>query len=468
MSRDARTVIIFNIPPNFGSSDLRRFFTTFAEAEKFECFHFKRRPENKLTGFKRECFVKGGGEASAENTVALAVLRLKDYLKPFLDYYHLRHWTDRKNEDLTSRCLCFPVLSSEADDGTTVSTAARSLVQLTNLSELRSPPNIAPLGNVGTPTSFFLQAINECRLSPKVIAKLGLDFQQSKRTFSQVAPPPNVTDGGSKKHNRVLLDRVRQSSSKLKTSSHKKAKVSGSNDITEDSSEEKLGDKQENSNSDLEYEEEEWDRHRALHNDVSARRVVDNIEDLNDQPGTKERLFEEKMEVTWDKGSSGLVFYTDAQFWREAEAQEEAEDADDWDVDTSEYFQEGAGDKDARDAASMRKFDDLYSGKRHESAFTAATTGGFEKHTKGIGRKLMETAGWKDGQGLGKNQQGRAQAVNSRGQQGRSGLGYFKSKSERKREYHPQPVIRDESQEEEEEKLIRISTIYDARPSANT
>ena len=34
------------------------------------------------------------------------------------------------------------------------------------------------------------------------------------------------------------------------------------------------------------YDEEEWDRHRGLHNDVSARRVVDNIEDMNDQPGT--------------------------------------------------------------------------------------------------------------------------------------------------------------------------------------
>ena len=43
------------------------------------------------------------------------------------------------------------------------------------------------------------------------------------------------------------------------------------------------------------------------------------------------------MEVTWDKGSSGLVFYTDAQYWREVENHEDAEDADDWDVDTSEY-----------------------------------------------------------------------------------------------------------------------------------
>ena len=107
----------------------------------------------------------------------------------------------------------------------------------------------------------------------------------------------------------------------------------------------------------------------------------------------------------------------------------------------------------------MRKFDDLYSGKRHESVF-----GGFEKHTKGIGRKLMETAGWKDGKGLGKNQQGRAQTVNSRGQQGRSGLG-FKSKSESKREkqlyYRSKQAIQEG---EEEEEVVHISTIYDARP----
>ena len=33
------------------------------------------------------------------------------------------------------------------------------------------------------------------------------------------------------------------------------------------------------------------------------------------QERTAERLFEEEMEVVWDKGSSGLVFYTDANYW---------------------------------------------------------------------------------------------------------------------------------------------------------
>ena len=33
------------------------------------------------------------------------------------------------------------------------------------------------------------------------------------------------------------------------------------------------------------------------------------------QERTKERLYEEEMEVVWEKGGSGLVFYTDASHW---------------------------------------------------------------------------------------------------------------------------------------------------------
>lgn len=33
------------------------------------------------------------------------------------------------------------------------------------------------------------------------------------------------------------------------------------------------------------------------------------------QERTKERLFEEDLEVVWEKGGSGLVFYTDASYW---------------------------------------------------------------------------------------------------------------------------------------------------------
>lgn len=50
---------------------------------------------------------------------------------------------------------------------------------------------------------------------------------------------------------------------------------------------------------------EEWERHEALHEDVTQ------------QERARERLFEEEIELKWEKGGSGLVFYTDAQFWQE-------------------------------------------------------------------------------------------------------------------------------------------------------
>lgn len=41
--------------------------------------------------------------------------------------------------------------------------------------------------------------------------------------------------------------------------------------------------------------------------------------DLLPQGRCKERLFEEEMEVVWEKGGSGLVFYTDASHWDQQE-----------------------------------------------------------------------------------------------------------------------------------------------------
>lgn len=52
---------------------------------------------------------------------------------------------------------------------------------------------------------------------------------------------------------------------------------------------------------------EEWERHEALHDDVTS------------QERSKERLYEEEIELKWEKGGSGLVFYTDAQYWQEEE-----------------------------------------------------------------------------------------------------------------------------------------------------
>lgn len=43
----------------------------------------------------------------------------------------------------------------------------------------------------------------------------------------------------------------------------------------------------------------------------------------------------------WEKGGPGLVFYTDAQVWREQEGDFDEQTADEWDVDMSVYYDKG-------------------------------------------------------------------------------------------------------------------------------
>lgn len=66
---------------------------------------------------------------------------------------------------------------------------------------------------------------------------------------------------------------------------------------------------------------------------------------------------------------------------------------------------------------------------RHKPSFPGKSgmVGPFELHTRGIGRRLMERTGWRDGSGLGPKQKGIAKPIESEGQQPkeRKGLGYF-------------------------------------------
>ena len=127
-------------------------------------------------------------------------------------------------------------------------------------------------------------------------------------------------------------------------------------------------------------EGEDWERHEALHDDVTAH------------GRTKERLFEEDMEIVWDKGSSGLVFYTDGNFWADLEGKDtDGLWADDWDVDMGIY--EGhTGDKDANDYVSAMNSVDFEAGVDE-----GETIGHFEKHTKGFGSRIMKQQGWFSG-----------------------------------------------------------------------
>lgn len=289
-------VLVSNVPPHFGTADLRRFFTAFVEAGKFSCFHFKRRPVEKLP----DHILQKIGPISSQNRTNCGLAQLKDFseIDDFVRRYNGSHWLGANEEELETKCRVTTVLPMDSS--------------LSSLMEFRPPRNLMPSGNVGTTTSFFMAAIRECRMPSKLIGKLGLG-RVPGRKYSQVRP--------------LQVDEEDEA-------------------------------------------EEEWERHQALHLDTtSARRVLHRPEDHWHQPGTKEKLFEEDMEVTWEKGGSGLVFYTDAQFWHSFKSDEER-NCDDWDVDMSVYDGgDGGGDRDAIEMRQMRQERKLRKGSSVRSAF---------------------------------------------------------------------------------------------------
>ena len=206
-----------------------------------------------------------------------------------------------------------------------------------------------PNGNVGTPLLVFMELIRTCKLPPHVIKKLDLNFSvgKSKKKYSNV--PLDY-----KSLEKDCTSAARGTKRKLVPCALKDCMQGGSqeNDLSlsacnlemlafqtsEQHNNENGSDCEEldkfEADDDDDSDVEEWDRHESLHNDVTS------------QERTKERLFEEDIELKWEKGGSGLVFYTDAAFWKEQEEPTfDEETADDWDVDMEIYENPGVCNK---------------------------------------------------------------------------------------------------------------------------
>ena len=445
MTMDETFVIISNIPADLHTSDLRRFFSSFVETERFLCFHFRHRPEKGKDSAVEESSQEQSshqgsyssqtcGRVHTLNTSKVAkvsnccIVKLRsESVSSLISQYHRKHWLNSKEEEIPVKCfisrikLDVPDLGAEAPD-------------FLKLPELQ-PPNMMPRGNVGTSTSFFLKAINECRLPSKLIGKLKLEFPQSrKRKFGSV---PHQYRG-----NNLMLERrkieKKNSSGPVITGNGEESDPDDDNDTCE-----------------------EWERHEALHNDVQANRAhhrqvesssyLAESGDLEQQDGTKEKAFEEEIELVWEKGRSGLNFYTDAQYWKSLEGDFDERNTDDWDVDMSVYYEKDTShDKDTLDTVEMRRSDFFRQGKHQESVFKKRkeknpnlrkerrefkdddTIGSFEVFTKGVGSKIMTSSGWKTGEGLGKNRKGISTPIigEEEGQMTRdkSGFGYYGEK----------------------------------------
>ncbi|XP_071496891.1 G patch domain-containing protein 3-like [Diadema antillarum] len=494
--------IVANIPASFHSSDLRNYFSQFIEAKAFKCFHFRHRPETKILEKDAETssdlLVENGPnqrnkpdsapasprssrlqtadgkhgtppEASGKEQKAPAprtfccIVQLSDgNMNRFIRMYHKKHWIDRKGAVMSSRCFISRIRvedkSDEADKYVTRGESklippereAFSRSHLTQLAEL-NPPDLMPNGNVGTPTAVFLEYIRTCRLPPRVIQKLGLTFSKT-RTNRRYGNVPFVYGGdtvaGQSEEEEVALtasgqEIVGDSRSRESRRKRPSGDTAGTTDKEDGATE-----RREDSSSDEDDDDdtcEEWERHESLHEDITS------------QERTKERLFEEEIELKWEKGGSGLVFYTDAAFWDAQEGDFDEKTSDDWDVDMSIYYDEHGGDKDARDSVAMRRMERMKRGLEDTSVFEKEDRiGRFEKHTKGIGRKVLQKQGWSDGQGLGKTAEGMADALDNSGQHSRdkSGFGYYgeKLQSGGRGTWKRQRVA---------DKEVIISTIYD-------
>lgn len=286
-----------------------------------------------------------------------------------------------------------------------------------------NPPALMPAGNVGTPVSVFLALIQSCRLPPRLIRKLGLVFPKtgSHRRYGNVPYEYYNTAVVTPTEESVFTAGGVEISgpgsvAPLGPTQHADTEHPDSAPVSQESQD---GDGEEELSGPDDDDDrcEEWERHEALHDDVTS------------QERTKERLYEEKIELKWEKGGSGLVFYTDAQFWQEEEGDFDEQTADDWDVDMSVYYDKDGGDMDSRDYVRMRSENRLREGLEGLPG-RQQKIGSFERFTKGVGRRVMEKQGWREGEGLGSSRPGMSEALENEGQHPncKRGFGYHGEK----------------------------------------
>ncbi|KAI1894935.1 hypothetical protein AGOR_G00120880 [Albula goreensis] len=483
---DVLYYVVSNIPAELRSADLRNYFSQFIESGGFFCFHYRHRPEvlkdpaesrssqeleqpaADTAELTQDTGAEAGNSEPAESGKRVAAFRDEKTCccvvavhcgeaERFVKMYNGNQWIDSKGDWLARRCVVRRVKVSDETvaDGFPYKTRTQqrrrggmseqfSEADLRGLPEL-NPPALMPCGNVGTRIAVFLQLIRTCRLPPRLIRQLGLSFpaSASRRRYGNVPYQYQDTATVQPTHESVYTARGEQivgpAGGAAAPSSHPPGKAAPT-PATAPGPKTALpeGEESESGPDDDDDGCEEWERHEALHEDVTS------------QERSKERLYEEEIELKWEKGGSGLVFYTDAQYWQEEEGDFDEQTADDWDVDMSVYYDKDGGDMDARDYVQMRRERRLREGLE-EVSVQQQPIGNFERFTKGVGRRLMERQGWRDGDGLGQSRAGMPDALETEGQHPKCkrGFGYH---GEKLRSFLPLKKPRPE---------FHISTVYD-------
>eukprot|EP01122_Echinamoeba_exundans_P013141 TRINITY_DN5683_c0_g1_i1.p1 TRINITY_DN5683_c0_g1~~TRINITY_DN5683_c0_g1_i1.p1 ORF type:complete len:439 (+),score=56.37 TRINITY_DN5683_c0_g1_i1:38-1318(+) len=244
------------------------------------------------------------------------------------------------------------------------------------------PPHAIPNGNVGTPRSVIQEAVRKCAIPVSALRKLGITY---------TAPIASST-------------RIRSNS-------------------IEDKYLQPVGDDESDSG-------EEWERHIAVEGDPNLQ--GDHIDYLQE----KGRIYENDMEVTWEKGGSGIVMDTIEATWDKYRGDFIERTSDDLDV--------------------VEDID-----------FTALP------RQANPGQQLMRRMGWRHGQGLGSRSDGIRQPVDLAANTNREGLGYRQSRETHKSVQRKQQrrdaqlgesgiTITSYAHTQVDEPVHKIGSVYDA------
>lgn len=414
-------LLVHNIPALLRSADLRVVFRDAVEDGKvFDApgcmFHFKHRKSSSSSALLSlfEAFTCGDGEHCC-------IIRIKgaDEAVHFKQEYHGVPWYDKHGVECDGGPL---IRISSISRG-----SSSSLHQLSEIVELK-PPSGLPQGNVGTTHATILDKIQQCKLPSSVLASLAIKFNgKRKRVYSTVPPPPAAVRTKKRKKGTREAEEAAAAAATTAASAgaihwHRRSKSIVVADAAEAAELEagpaggvSPGTERED------HDAEEWDRHISL----------------NGEPGgDKDQLFEQDVSQPWEKGSSGLVFHTDASTWEATQNDFDESTADDVDVDVSGYYEAGQGDQGFRDMQDLRRTGvhrphPGLRGRRHDDGVVGdrvRARNEYTDYTKGVGARILGKYGWKKGEALGKpatRQSSIASPLDAEGQHfSKRGLGY--------------------------------------------
>ena len=313
-----KLVLVGNIPPELRSADLRAFFNEWVEGGRFCCFHYQHRQDVVRSGAAghRCCLVRVKSAAAAaaftrqydgerwrkirrtgsEHELACRCsvrLASRDDMSPTpaaapalapstvaarvdggqaAGWRGTRAWASEHRTVLRHSSKAVDVPENTQRAGATgyqtrrqkresVRTGLMQTREAVVPRDLMPPPGL-PQGNVGTPSKRIVELASACVVPPSVLKALGVELSSCSRS------------------------KQRQGEFNFDWTA-----IIGPHE-------------------DDEADTEEWDRVDALEGPVPSH-----INERADRLETEYQLYEENCEQVWEKGSSGLVFYTDDSHW---------------------------------------------------------------------------------------------------------------------------------------------------------